>query len=72
MYMYMYMFIYVYVYIYIYIYMYVYVCIYGNPVWNDAQEIKEANPEYGIKRIWTFLKDDKKWQVRVSAAPPKC
>eukprot|EP00290_Baffinella_frigidus_P009034 CAMPEP_0180132334 /NCGR_PEP_ID=MMETSP0986-20121125/8923_1 /TAXON_ID=697907 /ORGANISM="non described non described, Strain CCMP2293" /LENGTH=455 /DNA_ID=CAMNT_0022072321 /DNA_START=28 /DNA_END=1395 /DNA_ORIENTATION=+ len=28
-----------------------------------VKEVKGANPEYGIKRIWTFLKDEKKWSV---------
>lgn len=25
--------------------------------------MKESNPDYGIKRIWTFLKEDKGWEV---------
>jgi hypothetical protein len=25
--------------------------------------VKAQNAEFGIKRIWTFLKDEKKWSV---------
>ena len=35
----------------------------GEELAQACKDVKAANPEYGIKRVLTFLKDEKKWNV---------
>jgi hypothetical protein len=48
---------------------------YQPPAEELVQAIKDtktAHPDYGIKRIWTFLKEEKQWLVSEKRVKQVC